>query len=703
MPILKKNSQLKASNNKKKMMKLLNVDQKKAMELLNINQNKAAKLLKKDQIKAAKLLIVKESRQSRSGPGKKKVAKLLLEEQKKAARLLEQEQVQAAEVLQMIQRVVENSNDAIIGTTLDGIITSWNGGAVKMFGYYPNEVIGKSGSTLFPPEMWAKVPALLDKIKAREAVSDYDISGLRKDGTRFDMAISISPIITKNGKVVGASVVERDITERKKASIDLMKLRKAIDGSGEVIFMTDKEGIFTFVNPGFTTAYGYTSIEVINKVTPRILKSGLMSTENYKIFWNTILSGKEIKGEFKNKRKDGTIFDVEGSVNAIFDENNNIIGFLGIQRDITEHKKAEREVLKTKNFLNNIINASGDPFFVKDKDSKFVFANDASYKLFGTNSENTIGKTLGESLDADQMTGFLRIDKMVLTTGEKNITEEKLTPLNGVEPMTIITTKSRYIDTDGNKFLIGIIHDITKRKKTEEKITELHEVRNKFISIISHQLRTPLTAVNWNLEAILEGKFGKLGKTQFEFLQATHLASKKITSRIHNLLTAIDVEEGRISFETEEIDPNNICMAVINESQNECKMRNLSCLYTPPTNNLPVVQGDGQKIRMVISTLLENAIVYSKDEGKINIGFHLKDNAIRFEITDTGVGIPQTEQHRIFTRFFRASNASIMQPDAFGLGLYVAKNFIEQHHGKIGFESKEGKGSMFWFELPIKM
>lgn len=599
--------------------------------------------------------------------------------------------------LLQLEAIVEESHDAIIGKTLEGVITSWNGGATKMFGYAPDEVIGKPMTNLFPPELKDELPRLLEKVRRGEVVADYDSIWLRKDGSRADVEFSISPVHATGSVIIGASLVGRDITARKVAEESMRQTQLIVENSYDAIIGETLDSIITGWNGGATKMFGYSAQEAIGK-NISFLAPPEMQDEMSKLL-KRITAG-EVIADYDTVRvcKDGSRIDIALSISPIQTEDGTIIGASLVKRDVTSRRKAEESMRQ----IQLIVENSYDAIIGETLDGTITGWNAGAMKMFGYSSEEAIGKSVTFLLPEEKQNEVSALlDK--IKAGEVIADYDSVRVRKDGSQIDIALSISPIKAEDGTIIGASVVErDITARKKSERQIKELNEVRNKFISIMSHQLRTPLTVVNWNLESVLNGDFGKLDDTVQKFLQATHKASVEITHRIHDLLTAVDIEEGRVVFERDEVDVGSIVAAVMNEMVKKSELKSLSFDYIAPKGDLPVIEGDGEKIRTAINKLTENAIVYTKENGKVTAKLEAHGDKIRFEVNDTGVGVPEAEKHRLFTRFFRASNASIMQPDSFGLGLFITKSFIEQHGGTLGFESKEGVGSTFWFEIPTK-
>lgn len=248
-----------------------------------------------------------------------------------------------------LAEIVASSDDAIIGKNLQGIVTSWNRGAQRLFGYEPGEAIGRSILFLIPPDRQDEEKSILAKLAAGEHVEHYETVRLRKDGSPVHVSLTISPIKDASGKVIGASKIARDISERKKsehllrsALKEVNDIKAALD-EHSIVAITDAAGRITYVNDKFCAISKYPREELLGQ-DHRIINSGYHSKEFIRELWTTIKQGKPWRGEIRNRAKDGSFYWVDTTIFPILDEDEKPKQYIAIRTDITTRKENEEKL-----------------------------------------------------------------------------------------------------------------------------------------------------------------------------------------------------------------------------------------------------------------------------------------------------------------------------------------------------------------------
>lgn len=362
-----------------------------------------------------------------------------------------------------------------------------------------------------------------------------------------------------------------------------------------------------------------------------------------------------------------------------------------------------RSIKESEEKFYTIADSARDAIIMVDEDSRINFWNDAAENIFGYTKKEALGKLVhdlivSEKFRQDGKRGFEKFKKSGQGPLIGKVVEMPALRKNGEEftaehSISAVKIKNKW-------HAIAIVEDVSERKKSEDRLKVLDDLKNKFIKIVSHQLRTPLNGARWNLEILLGGQLGEMKKEQLELLKMIYKSNKEVIRRIQDLIFAIDIKEGRLFLIKKKTSLASLLGSATTEFQQKCLVKELACELYVPESELPAIDADSERMRGVIERLIENALAYTPQNGRITIAIKKVENNIRFEIMDTGIGIPKYEQGNIFTPFYRASNAFLALPDASGLGLFISKTIIESHGGKIGFESEENKGSIFWFEVP---
>lgn len=510
---------------------------------------------------------------------------------------------------------------------------------------------------------------------------DFDIDEISNDLMMVVISVVIATTL--------GWLVERERAVRKESVRIATELTQLIDTANAPIIGLDKNGLVTEWNQKVTKITGYSKDEVlghnmVEEFIPNEYKTMMREVRD------KALRGEETTDfEFALHTKDGKKVAMLFNTTARRDVSGNIIGIIGIGQDITERKRAEKQLHLQAAALESTANS----IIITDREGSIIFANPAFTTMTGYTVEEIIGQNLRILKSGKQDKEFYQNLWNTITSGQvwhAEIVNRRKDGSLYNEEETITTVQ----DADGEIInFIAIKQDITERKRIEDMKTE-------FVSIVSHEFRTPLTSIKGYVDLILEGDTGEINETQREFLGIAHDETNRLAALVTDLLDVSRIEAGRIKLETEPLAIGEIISAAITSLQPQATEKAVNVTAHLSDESLQV-KGDRDRTNRIILNLLSNAIKYNRQGGQINMVVSRDKGMVQIDVVDTGIGISEADTPMLFTKFYKAGATAAVSAGGTGLGLFIAKSLVELQGGKIWVKSEEGKGSTFSFTLPV--
>ncbi len=660
-----------------------------------------------------------------------------------------------AEMEEQLHQSLEEYRDLINGMRetvwiidTKGNLIDVNETAVKVLGYTHEELL-KIGLTGIDKHFTkGDIKNLVERMPSVKN-QFFQTFHTTKSGKNIPVEIN-STLIKHRGKEVIMSIA-RDITERKEIEKQLKLLSRSVEQSLVSIVVTNRDGEIEYVNAAFTKITGYTFNEV-KGTTPRIFKSGMQSDPFYKKLWDTILSGNEWHGELINKKKNGELFWEDISISPVTNKSGDITHFVSVREDITKRKAADERVLYQSEFRNLLVSFSTE--FINIPLEKIDLAiNESLQKLgefvgtdrshvFSYDFKNRVCNNTYEWCSEGTSPQINNLQNIPLanmpnwvwkhTHGEpvhipdvQKIEDEErllLEPQDIKSAITIPLMKENeclgFIGLDAVKkkyqysedeeqllqvygqMLVNAFGRLSREKdllEAKEKAEESDRLKSAFLANMSHEIRTPMNGIMGFTELLKEPKL--TGKEKEEYIKIIQKSGQRMMNTINDLIEISKIESGAVELHVSDVNLNEQLDYFYKFFKPDAEKRGLkfSCYKALPFNEA-LIETDREKLNGILSNLIKNAVKYT-NEGTIEFGYHLKENRLEFYVKDTGIGIEENRQEAIFDRFIQA-DLSLSKPyEGAGLGLSIAKAYVEMLGGQMGVESEFGKGSRFWFTL----